>query len=452
MQKPQNVAYNSASSFSDLEKFELATKSQTPKDVSIGELNDSSSDAYHLLDKASMQNTGYVFALSYKDQLSSSAGRIASLQCWANQWNMVVVQPFVNGTYFRASLNHNMTNTKEMTDMFDVSEWNAYSKRHSLAPLAASWKDFLKSAPRDVVLVQLVYSDGGPKCLKSSLSDKECNRQRLRDFWSQMLAPHHFRISRYVCIDLRKYTYLSMYHFNALVWGDHSPNTYGSASLVIDEWAGICDSKNISLSCYINIKNTDCESKKFVQSAAYKMLTPGSQLLQDADMYIHKYFNASTFYTAVMVRWERITIYDNTEKSKSAGLQCTNQIIKYLTKIQNRWNVAETFLASDVGKYGSGSFELNYSTPSVDLFKLTEKLLQVLYGKHILFEDYNRAFEDISNSNHPAYIAQLQRVIAARARCLLLFGYGSFQHHTLQLYRTLRRDRKTHCYKIVSSC
>ena len=392
-------------------------------------------------------DTGYVLALSYKDQLTSSSHRLVSLQCWAKQWNMLVVSPFVNGTFFRGPLHENLTSTSTMqySDLFNISKWNTYCEEHSLAPFA-SWEDFLQNAPRDVVLVDLVYNRYIQKrCSKTIFGrGRECNFGLLRHFWSLMLAPHRFRVLKEHCIDLNQHLRhnVTMEDLNALFWAndEYSPN---SVSLVMNEWNGIAYDINREvgelMECHIDVNTTNClsfppESKAMV----YKLLSPSSRVFHDAEMYVSKYLSQSNSYIAVMVRWEWAGTH------RVINIMNHNSIVMNVKDWQRQENVTDIFLTTDVGKYGS----IKYSAFS-NLMKHTKELFKMLYGVAISLEDYNKAFEDISNSTHPGYIGQLQRVIAAKARCLLMVGGGHFQQQTLNLYNELHEDEKTRCFKTL---
>ena len=399
----------------------------------------------------SMYNRGYVLSLSYKDQIASSSNRIVSLQCWAKQWNMLVVSPFVNGTFFRGPLQMDLSTTTTMKygDIFNISKWNAYAKQQSLAPFIP-WEDFLHSAPRNVILIQIVHKTYvKSRCLKSIFSSNECNFLLLRDFWSRILAPHRFRILKEACIDLNLYTepkqYLTLQDFNAFVWGNYSEYSPNSVSLVWNEWRGIRhnrhrDARDLMV-CGVDINTPKCLSyTASSRKMAYKLLSPNSRVFHDAEVYASKYLNQSANYIAVMVRWERA----------GPHFQIHSTIAEQVKYWQGQNDAPGIFLATDVGKYGSNSFGLSKLIPdTVDLIGSTEKLLKTLFGEPIRLEDYNKRFEDISNSTHPTYVAQLQRVIAAKARCLLMIGGGNFQQQAENLYRELHANQSTQCFKTI---
>ena len=385
---------------------------------------------------------GYVLSLSYKDQITSSANRIASLQCWAKQWNMLVVSPFINGTFFRGPLCEDPSLMK-YEDIFNISKWNAYSMQHSLAPFVP-WGDFLHSAPRNVILIQLVHRRTVQSpCLKSFFGSNRCNFPILRNFWSRMLAPHRFRILKEVCIDLNLYVKQSLTRedFNALVWGNYSDYSPNSVSLVWNEWRGIRYKRDIKASelmvCGIDIDTTDCLTfTDKSRTMAHKLLSPTSRVFHDAEVYVTKYLNQSANYIAVMVRWEMA----------GTRLASHSTIAGHIKGWQVQNDVLGIFLVTDAGKYGSRTaVDLKFIP---DLVTRTEELFKMLCGKPIHLEDYDKRFEDISNSTHPTYIAQLQSVIAAKARCLLMVGGGNFHLQTLNLYKELHAQ-KAHCFKTI---
>ena len=390
------------------------------------------------------RSTGYVLALSYKDQLTSSSHRLVALQCWEKQWNMFVVSPFVDGTFFRGPLHKDLTTTAmKYGDIFNISKWNRYCEEFFLPPFVP-WKDFLQNAPRNVVLVDIVYNRYVEKaCAKTDFNGKKCDFHLLGEFWSHMLQPHQFKIVKRVCIDLNMHLdhHVTMEKLNTLFWGDYSEYSPRSVSLVMNEWRGIAPSlrrkieRTDLMECHIHINTDDCLS--FTHKNAdmvFKLLSPNSQLFHDADMYVSKHLSQSNGYIAVMVRWEWI------------GNQRVNDndVVKYVKTWKKQENVTDVFLTTDVGNVA-----LSKKPSLPHLIEHTKKLFSMLYGKQISLEDYSKTFEDISNSTHPGYLSQLQRVIAAKARCLLMVGGGHFQQQTLNLYNELHVDEKMQCHKYL---
>ena len=50
-----------------------------------------------------------------------------------------------------------------------------------------------------------------------------------------------------------------------------------------------------------------------------------------------------------------------------------------------------------------------------------------LYNKQMwTFQEWEGIFSNISSSDNPAYVGNLQQTIAAKAKCLILIGGGSF--------------------------
>ena len=68
--------------------------------------------------------------------------------------------------------------------------------------------------------------------------------------------------------------------------------------------------------------------------------------------------------------------------------------------------------------------------------ELTEDLLGALNYKPRTLEDYDQHFADFDEATgHSVYsISQFQKAVAARAKCLLLVGLGTFHENTLALY------------------
>ena len=115
-------------------------------------------------------------------------------------------------------------------------------------------------------------------------------------------------------------------------------------------------------------------------------------------------------------------------------------------------HVNNTFVALDVGQFGSFGYQmfknqcrLKYNTTRhVDHFIKTT----ILYGNSTTTEEWEQAFVNVSGTLKPGYIAALQKVITANAKCILLAGGGKFHAYTLNLYNKLHPQ--TQCCENVN--
>ena len=109
--------------------------------------------------------------------------------------------------------------------------------------------------------------------------------------------------------------------------------------------------------------------------------------------------------------------------------ECVEKAVQIKEILSTNHGLSKTFLAMDVGKYGSTSIGADKT------LKQGQTLFKSLYEEKWTFEEWERMFSNISSSDNPAYVANLQRTIASKATCLILIGGGSFQEQAEQWHR-----------------
>ena len=107
---------------------------------------------------------GYIVVNDYFDQITDASRNILSLQCWAGAVSkgLKIVKPFVHKkSSFGVSLNFSTqevekagedSNILRLRDVLYLEGWNDQIREQGFAPFA-SWKVFLKSAPRKLIII-----------------------------------------------------------------------------------------------------------------------------------------------------------------------------------------------------------------------------------------------------------------------------------------------------------
>ena len=402
----------------------------------------------------------HTFAFSYMDQMTWAARRLKSLQCWAAEWKtrykVHVVEPFViKGTRLGVpnEINQNQSAYLKFSSIFDISAWN-WGKRNTY-PEMISWDIFLKYAPRNVVAVQIVYLYDY-HCTENSLSEDYCGFTLLNQSITDVLAPHNFTVLNKVCINFRILGSLTEYEFNHLILKNIPPDM--GVTVVFDEWRGTPNQRG-AIDCWILINSGKCsQDAGTVPYQTSKTLIASSKIKKTANKYISRYLNWKPGYLAVMIRWEKIVLYDfyfGDDRQHYTGVNCTRLINDYIHSIYERRRVNATFLSTDIGKYGSSTFDL-YNTTRASIANITmytEELMRTVHHNDSMsLAEYERRFEEVSGTTHPAFIAQLQKAIAIGARCLLLVGGGTFHENTMRLFRQIHRKEKNICIEVIEKC
>ena len=381
----------------------------------------------------------YALSLSYFDQISHAVGRLQSHQCWAAKMASKIVEPFVVDTSYLGGLTSNMnaSNATRLRDLFDLDEWNQRSIDNRLPPLI-KWEEFLQTAPRPVMLVRnnwrQLFRGVKFRCLERDLA-------KLRTFWTQFLKPHGFKIFRELCVDLAKHSELTKTIVNQ--------NTDIDVTLIIDDWRQMLGVRGASRSYMVT--NSSCD-KNFQGITKINWMKPSPKVINDAALYISKYLNADRKYIAVMIRWE-IALWSK----HMNGSQCTEKILENIKIMQQKKNLSTVFMATDAGNLGSDTIgrTTRYSMVNpklrIESLERTKQLLDVVYNPPISLAEYEKQFMDVVQVKNPAYVSIVQKVIAARAECLLRIpAEGDFQVHALTLYKKFHTGIL--CKKDIREC
>ena len=398
----------------------------------------------------------YLLALSYYDQLTWGAIRLRSLQCWAkrSKWYMKsarIVAPFVTNSHLTIPTvvsDASLEDTLSFGNLFNLDVWNELGGEFGFPPVV-SWSHFLQHAPRNVILVQMVYAPD-KLCPEDAFSDAACNPERLRTFWSKALEPHSFTIQREVCIDFPRQGFITAEKFNKLIFGTLSSDT--PFTMIFDEWRGNYNMKKCFIPLYDMTYCSPIDQKLMNMTKHSLFLAP--EIVNVAKKYMERYLSGTGAYTAIVIRWEKVLLYDFYFKNASRflGSKCVGMIESFLEKTYHEKHLDMAFLATDIGKYGSSTFNLYDSTRKglQNVTRYTDELLRHMYGKAMTWDDYETTFEVISGTTDPAFISLLQKAVAARAECLLMIGWGTFHEHTLKLYQELHKGSA--CYKVIENC
>ena len=406
----------------------------------------------------------HLLSLSYMDQMTWAAKRLKSLQCWASMWqssyDVRVVEPFVtNGTHLGVPIDiaRTMNRTLRFSTLFDITSWNSDHAAPLRYPELISWDYFLDAAPRNVVVVQLVYKNDY-RCTENEFAAEACSEHLIQSI-SRLLKD--FTIVDKVCINFRLHNTLSLGEFNDLIFRSVPKDT--PITVVFNEWRGTGKrNDDIANQCLIRISNgSNCtpNGQEFVANLTSRVLVPSLKIKKQAEEYISRYLTKESGYLAVMVRWEKVFLYgfyDDHESQYYAANNCTRLIKEHAELINSEKGIDSIFISTDIGRYGSSTFALYNSTRDIllNLTSYTEDLMRTFLhlNDSTSLAEYERRFVEVSGTTNRAVISQLQKAIAANARCLLLVGLGAFHDNTMKMYRKVHPRVKDRCLKVVQTC
>ena len=430
---------------------------------------------------------GAVLSLYMYEQMGNGATNLMNLQCWAGSLNMQVVEPSIresrlggDGVFY---FTQDYKTTKTFRDLFDFEQWDHYSNSRDYGPLI-SMETFLLKASRNIIYVELMYGSS-VKCPQSvfdhvrSIFDNPhqiFKHLTIESFPVSFLSSQGFRIVRNVCINLLQDERLrTQAEFNQLIFGDLFGN--GNYTIIFDEWRALRNESETEgklgfvkpgLDHYrILVKDTHCtyESLKLqphyqtwldmhrnFSSSEPEPIEPDLELLKESklglipSLFVSK--NAASYrakylddrpYLAVMMRME---VLREGISNRNIYHDCLNRVKKLWTFAMERYNLKQTFFSSDLGKYGSASWEFYSQWRHLPSGQFQQDLMHIIDKSSSYTDTVDSSFEDITHSNGRVEIAWTQSIVAANARCVIFLGGGAFQGLILNINGALHKDKE----------
>lgn len=399
------------------------------------------------------QRTGYVLVLKFNEQLTKASENLFSLQCWAKTLFVNIVEPFLMNSYFVVPLDETQKDLLSFRDIFDIKVWSLLSAKHTFAPLA-TWNDFVKKAPRLLIVVRFKYITSSEYKKRRDSHDKMthlavnteyktgCPRisPELSGKIDYLRTRHNFTVIREVCFNFAQGDELTLLQFNRHIYRGLGPKT---VSVLMEEWKGFTSSENGK---HVSLFDA-CWLPTVVHPISYKW--PSQKLICDAKKYKQRYLNGQDYIT-LMVRTEKIERLISTGDINSMS-KCLNQTLKRWRKLIVYKGINQTFLSMDIGKYGSYSLmekknDLKYH-PYMHLY---EAFIKELFGRYATVRSWELGFEMVTSSHDSGYIGSLQKTIATESNCIVFTGGGSFQKHTKYIHERINKLGK--CNVIVHEC
>ena len=393
---------------------------------------------------------GYVLPYVIFEQQTSAAQNLWGLQYWANTVNMKVVEPFIGkSTMSFEPVVMGTRNPMRFSDLYDREFWNNQSMVRHCSELV-EWEEFLQNAPKQTILA-MVYNDYGRSPANvnnheavtnsSNIIGKQvCNYTTITfsEIALQYFRKLGFQFVRKVCIHMHdpiEITELSR----------HILSQYNSSdvTIIFPGWSGIRHNK-------INIKGISFNGANTVNIG----LLPSKKIVQDSEKYLKKIRPNGGKYFGVMVRTENIYTHFVTSRKLDHNLffkyvlGCSANLSQVFKEHSN-W---DRTLAIDLGKFGSLKF-LKGAFMKGDQNKKTlyDSFFTSVYDRNWTIEEYEGSFKKYLDIDDPAYVAQVQRTIAAKSDCLVMVGGESlFQKAAVTFYKNFHPNSEEQC--IIYHC
>ena len=385
---------------------------------------------------------GYVLALDYWEQQTSASRNLQSLQCWAAQYNLSVVEPMMAGSTLRTPLHDRpIEHGFWFRDLFDLDMWNRLSSEKGHSGLVG-WEEFLYSAPREVILVSFrhAYLEEIRQNLKKTSAQHKPPSQRVQEGcttkWEateKFFNKHHFTVIRRVCFNFVYGDKLSSRQFNTYLYGSLSPS---SSTVVFSQWRGS------GTPARVLIHDIKCGNTRIQE-----VVKPSQALILSVRQYQNTYLRGQP-YIAIMARMEKVQALIKKSTHPPTLAQCFSKMLAAWSELKTHSGINTTLLAIDMGKFGSNSIH-NVGRGS-ELRINFEQFFKTLYGTQFTPESWEDSFEHVAHTTDSGYVALLQKILVVQAQCVVFIGGGSFQKHAQSLY--LRTHYKEQCGRIINEC
>ena len=397
----------------------------------------------HTASEVSMQQShqesdGYILPFSVMEEQTNGAKNLWQLQIWAKLVNMHIVEPFAKDSIFTMSgIAPNFSKSLRFGDYLDLEQWNKMVVRNYGNPLV-KWEEFISKSSRDVILLYMakgkftkpltiVYDDDADKCLDGKMAITENDMKWIHQ---------NFNVAKRVCYlsAANKPHALTIKNFSSMIFGDLMPN---KVSLIITGWEGIRNSRIYLTPIYI-----------FMVVFQEDIIFPPSQrILKAYRSYVAQYIGNRT-YVGIVFRSHHILFYNQYWKARNFTgmsqtlLQCSKQLKVELDKIRSQ---SEIFLAIDLGTFGSKRYSKDDR-----LTPLKNQIHSDVYNGTLTADQREERLKNAAGGiNDCGFIAQLEKVIATNADCIILLGRKSgFVSTSLTLY--LKQNPMNKC--VVSVC
>ena len=376
--------------------------------------------------------------MKYRDQLTGGALNLLSLICLTTKFGGVrVVEPFLVNSDFGLNTSKRWTEQLKFSDINDISMWKEYTSTKHYNPLV-SYEIFTKDAPRKVLLVQYYYPCGDHTVW--SMAREFCDSNGLELVGKVCLRYDREKI---FTIDMLENQIYSHYKKTEVV-------------VLFEMYGGIVEQQYSGERTFrLSARDTKCSRR--MDFDYYKAVKPSPSVFSDANTYIQRYLNGSSTYISLMIRLERILLLAkawNRHNSTQCAKECLNSVLKKWRDTKTRTGITTTFLAIDVGAYGSRSFH-NYSVIENAVLPAVEEFFSAVYDNRTSLEEWEDTFSSVGlgRTKTSGYIAMMQKVIAVRGDVLILVGkkaHSSFQTASKSLYHKFHG--KGHIIELDSKC
>ena len=384
---------------------------------------------------------GYILPLKLYEQQTSAARNLWGLQLWANKVGMKVVEPFIsNKSLSFEPITENSSNPMRFSDLYDKDYWNKQCISRGCAELVP-WEEFLTMASKRIIFVQVCRDRSPAKCQTKVIAKTKKTMRYLSLSIKTMkyFRDHGFKFIRWVSVRFSESAPMTLQQLSQHIFDQYNTST---VTVMFDNWLGLRE-RRVNLQHIKNVKN---------QESVTIGLLPSKKLVEESQRYLQHVRRNNGKYIGIMVRIERAykEIYKRNSLIDGVGVmrECAKNLSSILD-LQHYENWDRT-LAIDLGDFGSYGYRRSKKIDKREEV-LYDDYFKAVYGDSWTIEEFEDSFVKYLDTSNPAYIAQIQRTIAARSDCIVLVGgHSTFQEAAIAFYRNFHPDVEKQC--IIKHC
>ena len=386
------------------------------------------------------EEKGYLFPYSIYEEQTNAAKNLWQLQILGKTVGMQVVEPFAKDSFFTMSgIAPNFSQALRFGDYIDKENWNNMVTEDGGTPLV-QWEDFLTKAPRKLIILHTIKNNGKTHQTSLNIAYDEnttmCKTEQQIAHDDMQWIKETFNIIKMVCINSPTRTThpLSIQDFISLILKDNDVKL-NQVTVMIVNWIGIRSTR-------VHLLPT-----KIYTTVLHGRFTfpPSKRIMTAYKAYVQQYIGDHK-YVGIVFRTHHVLYFSplkgSFENQSKYLLQCCKNLSEVLDPIRAQW---EIFLAYDMGRFGSKNYVARNQ-----LTDLQEQIfLDVFNGSLQVNEREQNLINATGGVTDTGVIAELERVIANNADCIILLGsHSTFIRSAASSYSMIHQTNRC----IISVC
>ena len=372
-----------------------------------------------------LPKSGYIMSTGFSGWTGGGTGALLQLQCYLKLHSlpMQVVEPAVVDSKFNGLFNETAL---RFSDLFDISQYNQLLLQDGKHVPLSPWNDFLQNAPRSTIFVKLHVTHTKPPEVECERGEETTGCDTPAEL--KFLESKGFSVVRIVNVFFSNKSPFTVEQLKQNILGRWKPD---EVTLVLNRWTYYYSVPPEDKSHYCH--GTEWTGKKVIH--------PSRRLLKDIILYEKLYQNSQTA-VAVLMHAERLIAMlsklNKTMVMKTADLHL-KKVLTTVKVLRKKFPNGTMFGAVGIGRFGGGGLSHTFSGAAMQLkskiLESVQNTLTSLYDNKWTFSEWEDTFLQASHGiADKGYIAAIQKGVASRAKCLILFGGGRFQFLALNEY------------------